>query len=412
MRLPVCAALCLAVAAGRATAQVVFGGELRARFESIDNEGWKSAEAEDTGLLRILLSADWRPAPRWRLFAQLKAAVEGGRLGGPRSTDEDRLDVHQAFADLTAGALTFRLGRHELVFGSSRLVSNRKGPNVPRSFDGLSVLAGAGAWKLQGFATEPAKTRRGVFDDSPDRTSKFWGLYAVGPLRVLREASVDLYYLGLDRDQARYDQGAAPELRETAGTRIWRTAAPWDYDFELVYQWGRFGTAPIRAWTVASDSGYTWKDLAWQPRLGLKADVTSGDRDPSDPRLQTFHPLFPRGAYFGEAALIGPQNHVDLHPSIEVKPLPRLSVNASWIFFWRESTHDGLYDIAGRVLRSGKGSGARYVGSQPALIVTARLGQHVTLVADLEYFLAGPYLRETGGGEDLTFLASWVTITF
>ena len=43
-----------------------------------------------------------------------------------------------------------------------------------------------------------------------------------------------------------------------------------------------------------------------------KADIASGDRDPDYADLQTFNPLFPRGSYFNESALIGPDNFVDL----------------------------------------------------------------------------------------------------
>jgi Alginate export len=89
---------------------------------------------------------------------------------------------------------------------------------------------------------------------------------------------------------------------ETVGLRVWRQAKPWDYNFEAVYQWGRFGSGPIRAWTFASDSGLTLPKAAWRPRFGLKADVTSGDKDPSEPTLQSFNPLFPKGRTSGRTS--------------------------------------------------------------------------------------------------------------
>jgi hypothetical protein len=61
-----------------------------------------------------------------------------------------------------------------------------------------------------------------------------------------------------------------------------------------------------------------------RPRLGLKANVISGDDDPNDRDLQTFNTLFPKRRYFGELSLLGPYNSINLHPSIDVNPRRRM----------------------------------------------------------------------------------------
>lgn len=395
---------------------LTLSGEARERFEVFNDTNWDAANGSDGFLLqKYMISADLHFGRQVRLFTQLKSGLEAGRNGGPRPTDRDRLDLHEAFVDLNVGAAiqgTLRLGRQEIALGSQRLVAVRAGPNVRQSFDGVAAIVRPGAWRLDVFAVKPAETEPGVFDDDPDHARTFWGAYAVGPLGLFTEAKVDLYYLGLDRKKARFDQGSAPELRESVGTRIWRNTAPWDYNFELVYQWGRFGSAPIRAWTVASDAGFTLRDADWSPRFGLKADVTSGDKDPDDPTLQSFDPLFPKGAYFGENQLIGPVNHIDLHPSVDFRPFRRVTVSPSWLFFWRQSLQDGLYGVPGNLVRSGKGTAARYVGSQPALMLSVTAARHTTAVADFEYFIAGPFLRESGPSHDVTSFGAWVSFVF
>ena len=391
------------------------GGELRQRVEIFENANWLPLPTDTFLLQKYMLSADLHLGSRVRVFASLKSGLEDGRTGGPRPTDEDQLDLHEAFLDVRLGekrTAVIRVGRREYALGSQRLVSVRASPNVRQSFDGVSVIVAPGSWKLEAFAARPVRTDEGVFDDDPDHTRTFWGVYATGPLHLFEHAGIDVYYMGLDRKQARYDQGTAPELRETVGARLFRRTAPWDYNFEVVYQWGRFGLGSIRAWTFASDTGFTLPQAAWRPRFGLKADITSGDKDPMDPTLQSFNPLFPKGAYFGENQLLGPVNHIDLHPSVDLHPFRQVTLSPSWLFFWRQNKNDGVYGVPGNLVRPARGATARYVGNQPAVMLTVGLGRHLTAALDFEYFFAGPFLRESGSARDVTFFAGWLSFVF
>ncbi|HTC43088.1 MAG TPA: alginate export family protein, partial [Candidatus Acidoferrales bacterium] len=134
------------------------------------------------------------------------------------------------------------------------------------------------------------------FDDVPNHQAAFWGVYSSRPLS--RGVSVDAYYLGLDRTQATYQRGTAPESRESLGARFWHPIADkkpgWDFDYEGVWQFGSFGSANIRAWTLASDNGYTIPTWRLRPRFSVKADISSGD-NPKTNTLGTFNALFPIG---------------------------------------------------------------------------------------------------------------------
>jgi hypothetical protein len=93
--------------------------------------------------------------------------------------------------------------------------------------------------------------------------------------------------------------------------------------------------------------------LPFRPRFGLRADIASGDEAPANQDLQTFNPLFPKGAYFSEAGLIGPANFIDLNPCIDLHLANHLTLIFDWDFFWRESTHDArvfLYQAGSFVL--------------------------------------------------------------
>src|ERR1043166_3606201 len=111
---------------------------------------------------------------------------------------------------------------------------------------------------------------------------------------------------------------------------------------------------------AASETGFTFQDAPLKPRLGLKADVTSGDKNPNDSDLETFNPLFPRGSYFGEPALIGPANHIDVHPQLDLLVRKNVTLILDWDCFWRENTRDGIYGPAVNLIQSGQTSNARY----------------------------------------------------
>lgn len=395
------------------------GGEVRLRYEYFENPQWGAAPQDKDGYLmqRYMIHGDVHFLDAFRLFTQFKSGLIEDREGGPRPTDQDDFDLHQLFVDgrLAWGEnadFTLRVGRQEMSYGSSRLVSFREGPNARLSFDGVKSILKAGDWQVDAFAANPVRIKTGVFDDDPNPEQNFWGLYVVTPVSWMPGGNADLYYLGLDRKNASFDQGTSDELRHSVGTRIWGRKAGWDYNLEFVYQFGSFGSGDIQAWTAASDVGFTFENAPLKPRLGLKANVTSGDGNPNDADLQTFNPLFPRGAYFGEPALIGPANHIDVHPSLDLALRRNLALNFNWDCFWRESTGDGVYGPAVNLIQSGQTSNARYVGNQTEVMLGWQLDRHITLTADYAHFFAGDFLKETTPGKDVDYFSAWITFRF
>jgi hypothetical protein len=396
------------------------GGEARLMYESFRNENWSSSPKDDNGWLieRYMLHSDFRLGKKARVFAQIKSGLINKRTGGARPADLDKLDLHQLFFDykFTGGpdkSMILRAGRQEISFGSSRLVGTREGPNVRQSFDGIRLSSKLNDWTLDGFLVKPVSTEKGFFDDKPQNQQTFGGFYAVSPAGILtKKGRIDFYYLGLDKKSARFNQGAARENRHTVGTRIWKTAAPFDYNFELAYQFGKFGAGRINAWTASSETGYRVKNWFLKPRFGLKADVTSGDKNPNDKNLQTFNALFPRGSYFGQLSPVGPYNHTDLHSSVTVNPNAKISVNLDWINFWRTSRRDGVYNVAGTVIRTGNHSRARFIGQQYALETRWKIDRHAALTVNYSRFNVGKFLQETPPARNTDYFAAWVTYKF
>jgi hypothetical protein len=158
--------------------------------------------------------------------------------------------------------------------------------------------------------------------------------------------------------------------------------------------------------------GLTIARIPLKPRLGLRADATSGDRDPNDQRLQTFNPLFPGTAYSDSIGLIGAANSLALNPNLRFAMSERWIASVGMAFFWRQSTRDGIYGINVAPIRPGGRSQARDIGTLPSVRLDWRISRHLTYTAIYSHFFAGRFLKETPPGEDVNYISTWLTFRF
>ena len=184
---------------------------------------------------------------------------------------------------------------------------------------------------------------------------------------------MDFYYLGLDKKSARFIQGIDNEKRHSLGFRWWGKNEALDYNFEYIRQFRTFGKDDIKAFTLATDTGYTFNFQPHKIRISLRGDISSGDDDPKDSDLETFNLLFGKGKHLGQLAPYGPVNLFELHPKISFNFFEKYKIVTMWEFLWRYSTDDSIYSIANKPLRSGNLSYARYVGNQAILENTMKM---------------------------------------
>jgi hypothetical protein len=396
------------------------GGEAREIWEQIGNDNW-GQQPFMNGYFnqRYMTYFDVHYGKHVRSFVELKSGLNSYRIGGPRPIDEKKLDFQAAFIEIGTGDdrnwLKFRGGRQEMEYGSGRLIDVREGPNVRLSFDGFKVKTGIGSWQIDGFAMRPDLDKPGFFNNVPNHSVGFWGVYGVRPLT--KSITLDAYYLGLDREAAAFNRGVGQEVRQTIGARLSRPVAQtkpgWDFDYEALWQFGSFGSADIRAWTVASETGYRFPTLRLKPRFSAKADVSTGD-DPRTNTLSTFNPLFPKGNYFGVIATAGPGpiNFIDLHPHVETVLPHNVTASFDWIFQWRESLRDGVYSVPGSLIIPAGKSNARFVGQRPGAEVRWQVNRHMWFQGDFGIFYVGKFVRESQPGRNLNYWALWAGYKF
>jgi Alginate export len=390
-----------------------FDGELRERYESARNPdfGLTGPRQESYWLQRLRAAADIRHGNRFAAKLELVSGLVSQNDWQP-PTQDDPLDLLQGYieAGMEAfdGELSLRAGRQEVSLGSSRLVSVRESPNVRRSFDGLR-----GSWRrrdivIDAFLLQPVVPRDGIWDDRSSSSQRLWGLYSTVPLQ--REVGFDLYYLGLQRRDALFAQGRGQEKRHTVGSRLAGSLDHVDFNVEAAWQWGEFGDASIRAWTFSMDVGYTW-NVSWQPRLGLKADAISGDRDPFDRSLGTFNPLFPKLPYFSEANLVAPANLLDVQPSFALQWPARVRWEASWNMLWKYARADAFYSPPLIPVPDTPASRHNDIGRQISAGMEWTATNRLSLGATYVDYAPGGVVRDAGGSAG-NFFTAWLRFEF
>ncbi len=390
---------------------LALGAELRARWEGFQNElfGEEDPPDRDYVWLRALPYGDLHVGPHARGFVQLISAFEVGDELEATPIDENRADVLQGFVELASfageGRVAGRVGRQVLAYGSQRLISTRYGPNVLQAFDVAKVVYDHEDWQLDAFVGFPVDHLPGEFDDASSETETIWSVYGTRALDLADSSGLDLYYIGFIDDEAVFNQGGGEEERHTFGARFFGTSGRWDWNHELFGQVGTFGSGNIRAWSVATLTGYTFEDAPWRPRVGFKANVISGDDDPGDGDLETFNPLFPNGKYFGEIGLLGPYNLINLHASLDLEASEQVQFGFGAVSYWRESTGDGIYDNGGFLIRPDGGASERHIGVQLDAAITYAPHRNYDFTLAYSTLLPGGFIEATGEDETVQFAA-------
>ena len=163
---------------------------------------------------------------------------------------------------------------------------------------------------------------------------------------------------------------------------------------------------------MATETGYTFP-LRFLPRFALRANVASGGQNRHGGTLNTFNPLFPRGAYFGpKLTMFGPYNLMDVHPVVMLTLLQNVNCDFDWAWFWREGLNDGIYLIGGSLARSSGGSKARYIGSQANFQIQWAFDLHTTIALNVAGFITGGFLKDTGPALNVAFTNLGITYSF
>jgi len=397
---------------------LTLGGEYRARFESFNNKDYTS-ENESYYSQRLDLHAGLQLGPKIRFFGEI---YHGFTSGGDRFLEDDDIDLHQGFLELTllkkeSSSMSLRLGRQEIGYGASRLIGIREGPNIRRSFDLAKFAAKRGNKSVNVIFGKEIAEDFDAFDnqsnlfESDARNPTIWGAY-------LQENSIngignlDFYYFGFNSNTARFNDVVGEETRHSLGVRSYGSFGKFSFNTELIYQFGEIGESDISAYNIETDWKYLLLESGWKPKLGLRLDFSSGDADEGDGKIQTFNPMFVNPAIYSLAAVNTPANLTSLHPNLTVAPSERFSIYIDYALFYRTRANDALYTPPRFVQREANGIEEKHIGDVVGLQIQYEIHRNISFDLRSSYFIAGRFIEATGSSNNTFYIAPTVSLKF
>jgi hypothetical protein len=396
------------------------GGELREVYQYFKNQNFGDVpptfKLVSTGQLwhRLMLHANLEIRAKTRVFFQVNNTL---RFLNPNplapEIDENAISIHQAFVDWNIHKnWQLRIGRQELGYGNSRMLSFREGPNTRLTFDAALLKFKNDQSKIELLAISPVISKPKVFDDQALNIFIF-GLYASETL-IPKKLALDYYFLNFKAKNRLYNYVSGNENRQSYGIRLYSTHPRFNYEIETIYQTGKFNQLNISAYGLSMDINYKLNQKN-NLIIGLAGNYITGDKDKSDTKLNTFNLLYSR-PFYGLAVPIGSSNIENLNPYLKINPTKKLSLQAGVYFIERNSNQDGTYSPGmGQVRPSPKvlfTSKKHTLGSQIAFDGNYIVNSNLLMAAEYAFFKAGSYVKETGKGLNINYFSLKSSLKF
>lgn len=383
------------------------GGEARVRYEVERNKFLAPGSQGVDGFLlsRAALHADLQVGGRARVFVEGIHADVTDRDERLFFIHRNRLDLHQAFADVrplsAAPELELRMGRQELAYGGQRVVSASGWGRMRKRVEAVKAMWEGQWWALDGWWGRPVVTRT-VDADEGDDEATFAGLYL--RTRPVERHELDGYLLQWS------DEGPPPSPDGRVGSRSVTTlgvrfagrTGPADYELEVAAQpFGDWAGGEVRAWSAGGHLGWTLARLPFLPRAAVRFEWASGDDEPDDGRIGTFDQLYRQEKdHLGYLALFGRQNIRTVNATVGAWLKPRrLRLDAFLYSFWLDADADAVYNPGGLPApgrRDPGGESGSHVGRELDLTLGWIVDAHSQVLLGYMHFWNGEYVWRTG----------------
>jgi len=391
-----------------------FGGQFRMRYHNENNHRPSPTLTNALGLTgtddnfllyRTRLWMDATVNERLRVYFELLDAASALENFPSRGNEVDRLNIHQAYADLAINdRLQARVGRRSLDIGSTRFAGMGEWANTRRAFDGLQVSLAGQQFDFDAYYLHPLSMQT----HAPNQTNTDVRLYGINTHQHVDEGTIlDYYWLTLELDQigARYD---------TLGVH-WKGAhGDLLYELEGGVQAGRnpdqtdhhagFGVVGLGTDLQGRLAGQFWVYYEW----------ASGSDTPGN----GWHHYFPRAhRHLGYMDLYGRRNLNDLNIRWNYQPTESLELRVHYHYFSLANSADVPYNT-NMTPFAGLGpntSGSSSLGHEIDLLAILALSERLKFQLGYSHFFAGEYYQTTAGvphAGDASFFYTQMVLEF
>lgn len=428
-------------------AYLTLNGEIRFRYDYTERKNFfvaPSATISKTGVIkfarptapidsellkqRYFFGSDWHLGPHFRVYAEIAHAEQSGHGAGASVPASQRNDLAliNGFGEFSmpieGGKLGLQAGRQEVFFGNNHQVAANVATSLPDPvFDGARLFADWAGGRIDVFGYNAYKYADSTFGGSDNPHRNLWGVYGAFTLPSDGDfkPKLDAFYFGF---RARPNNNGAgtgayndralvngptvsatkgfvlgSDLRHTLGVRVHGAAGAVTWDDDIAIQRGEYAGRAARAWAFNTDTGYTFANTPWRPRIGTHVDGASGGANAT--HVFTYQPMLPDTLYYLPNSFFTPTNFYDVSPRVTVHPTADVSAEFYYAFLWRNSLADAVYTgnwkgangtNAFAVSALGKG---RAIGQMPNLTVTWLPVEYVTIRVTLAELFPGPALK-------------------
>jgi len=115
-----------------------------------------------------------------------------------------------------------------------------------------------------------------------------------------------------------------------------------NWDFTYVRESGDIGDKGVSAYGYVAKVGYRFKKIAMNPNIVVGRVFASGDSNPSDNTIETFHTPFGStdGTHYGRMDIMNWSNYVDNQVSLDLTPLQNLHAKIAYHNFSLDKWQD------------------------------------------------------------------------
>ena len=376
-----------------------FTAGYRARFEGYSAGSFKDGNSDAYLLTRFRFGMSIKPVNWFKAYVELQDADAFWKtppLAPPYQSTWDLRRAYVDIGDVEQGPVSLRIGRQDLAFGHLRLVGTAYWRNASRGYDAARLGLNWPHLRVNVFASSPVVCLDNGMSHH-QQGNNFYGIYTTIKNRI-PHSDIEPYILWRLTPGYVSEEGKASRLNErTAGVRWAGTASHFDYDAETATQFGSVGTDGIRAWAWSAVTGYTWEHASLKPRVFVKYDFASGDRNPADGVRGTFDQLYPNiHDHHGLADQVAWQNLKSVRSGIRVSLHPNWIVASAYNDWWLASATDGFYNSSGSIVaRDPKGKSGTHIGREFDIQTSYRPNRHLEYGAGLGYIVSGDFLART-----------------